>query len=261
MPSSKPPSHCSRAGVTYLNPCLACSVRELSVCGALKLAELDSLAAIARAVEASRRQTIFLEGDSAEYLFNVTGGAVKIFKLLPDGREQITGFLFPGDFLGLAHFDHYVYSAQATVATRLCRFPRGALEKLCTKFPDFERRLLQNASNELAAAQDHMLLLARQSAHERMAAFLVALSERAERRGERSDILGHPMSRGDIASYLGLVAESVSRALNRLKQLGVIEVPNEREIVIKDRPALLEVAGVDEGTPFSAEATSMRAHR
>lgn len=261
MPSSKKPPGRSSADVTYLNPCLACPVRELSVCGALERSELDALSAIARAVEARRRQTIFLEGDSAEYLFNVTGGAVKIFKLLPDGREQITGFLFPGDFLGLAHYDHYVYCAEAIVPTRLCRFSRGALEKLCTKFPDFERRLLQNASNELAAAQDHMLLLGRQGAHERMAAFLVALSERAERRGERSDVVAHPMSRGDIASYLGLVAESVSRALYRLKQQGVIEVPSEREIVIKDRRALLEIAGIDEGTAFSAEATSMRARR
>ncbi len=261
MPSSKPPSGRSPANVTYLNPCLACSVREISVCGALERAELDSLSAIARPVEAKRRETIFLEGGSAQYLFNVTGGAVKIFKLALDGREQITGFLFPGDFLGLAHYDHYVYSAEAIVPTGLCRFPRGALEELCNKFPDFERRLLQNASNELAAAQDHMLLLGRRSANERVAAFLVTLSERAGRRGERGDVVAHPMSRGDIAGYLGLVPESFSRALSRLKRLGVIEVPSEREIAINDRRALLEIAGIDEGSPLSAEATSMQARR
>ena len=106
------------------NPCAACSNREMSICAVLDNSKLSRMAAIARTQSLSPRQTIIDEGESAESLFNITGGAVKLYKLLPDGRRQITGFLFQGDFLGIALNQEYAYSAEAVSDVTLRRFPR-----------------------------------------------------------------------------------------------------------------------------------------
>lgn len=240
------------------NPCQACAVRVHSVCGALDPAELNRLAAITTQIEAEPKQTIFFEGDPAEYLFVVTGGGVKTYKLLPDGRQQITGFLFVGDFLGLALHENYAYSAEAMSKLQLCRFPRLKLEKLLDEFPKLERRLLKTASNELAAAQDQMLLLGRKTARERIATFLLSLSERAIRRGERGDVIALPMSRGDIGDYLGLAIETVSRTFSRLMKQGVVYFSSPREAKILDRETLQDIAGMAEDMSLTATAAFRR---
>lgn len=240
------------------NPCQACAIRVHSVCGALEPAELNRLAAITTQTEAEPRETIFIEGDPADYLFVVTGGGVRMYKLLPDGRRQITGFIFTGDFLGLALYDNYAYSAEAMTKLQLCRFPRRKLEKLLDEFPKLERRLLKTASNELAAAQDQMLLLGRKTAREKIATFLLSLSERAIRRGERGDVIALPMSREDIGDYLGLAIETVSRTFTRFKKLGVVYHSNPREAKILDREALQHIAGMAEDMSLTATAAFRR---
>ncbi len=236
------------------NPCQACAVRVHSVCGALDPAELNRLAAITTQIEAAPKQTIFFEGDPADHLFVVTEGGVKLYKLLSDGRRQITGFIFTGDFLGLALHDNYAYSAEAMSKLELCRFPRRKLERLLEEIPRLERRLLQTASNELAAAQDQMLLLGRKTARERIATFLLNLSERAIRHGETGEVVALPMSRGDIGDYLGLTIETVSRTFTRLKKQGVVDLSNLREAKMLDRGALRDIAEIPEGEPLAAAA-------
>jgi CRP/FNR family transcriptional regulator, anaerobic regulatory protein len=232
-------------GVYTFNPCQACSVRELSVCSALDSTELASLDRIVSRTQVAPRQMISYQGDPAEYLFNVTEGAIKIYKLLADGRRQITGFLFRGDFLGLAVSDRYTYSAEAITSASLCRFPREKLEKLIEQYPKLERRLLQTASNELAAAQDQMLLLGRKTAEERMATFILNLSDRAIRRsGSTGDVVALPMPRNDIGDYLGLTIETVSRSITRLRKLSAISLENSRAVRIVDHDLLLELAGL-----------------
>lgn len=204
--------------------CAACAVRGLSVCAPLNpdaLADVESL--VSQSVLAPGT-TLFDEGASAEYVFNVTLGTLKVFKLLPDGRRQVTGFLGPGDFVGLANRDVYSYSAEAITDVRLCRFQRRKLEGLLQRHPEMERRLLGMASNELAEAQEQMLLLGRKTAKERIASFLMILSRRAKRRGESGDPVDVPMSRTDIADFLGLTTETVSRTFTRLKADGVIQL-------------------------------------
>lgn len=234
--------------------CAACAVRDMSVCSALSAQELERLEAITTRVEMEPQFTVFYEGDAAKYLFNVTSGVVKVYKLLADGRRQITGFFFPGDFLGLALYDHYTYTAEAVDKATLCRFPRRQFEHLLDEFPKLEKRLLQTASNELAAAQDQMLLLGRKTAQERIATFLLSLSDRATRRGQRTNVLKLPMSRSDIGDYLGLTIETVSRHLTRLKKSGAVDLPNAQEIRILHRPALLEFAGLSEEDTLATAA-------
>ena len=193
-------------------------------------------------VDVPAHQPIFDEADTAEHVYNVTGGAVKIYKLLPDGRRQITGFLLPGDFLGLTHKEAYAYSAEALVPTTLCRFPRRKLEGLLDEMPKLEQRLLGMASHELAAAQDQMMLLGRKSARERVVSFLLMMSNAAMRRGKPADPVFLPMNRSDIADYLGLTIETVSRTFTQLRKQGLIGLVDEKQVRLLKPEALREIA-------------------
>jgi CRP/FNR family transcriptional regulator len=195
-----------------------------------------------RTVDVELHHPIFNEADPAEYVYNVTAGAVKVYKLLGDGRRQITGFLFAGDFLGLIHNEAYVYSAEALAPTTLCRFPRRKLEALLDEMPHLEQRLLAMASHELAAAQDQMVLLGRKSARERVVSFMLMLSNSAVRHGRPGDPVSLPMSRSDIADYLGLTIETISRTLTQLRKQRLIELLDEKQVRLSKRSELQEIA-------------------
>lgn len=227
---------------TEVNPCGACPVRSLTVCAALEAEELRRLAEILQTVRYESGHTVFAEGDAADTLYNVTVGTVKLYKLLPDGRRQITGFLLPGDFLGLSVNENYAYTAETVTPATLCRFPRRRMEALLDEFPKMQRRLFSMASNELAAAQDQMLLLGRKSAKEKICSFLLMLSQRAQRRGHKENPVHVPMSRADIADYLGLTTETVSRTFTQLKTSRVISLLEGNKVQIHDMDDLFDLA-------------------
>jgi CRP/FNR family transcriptional regulator len=226
--------------------CEDCAIRAISVCAALDRRELERLRAITVTYVLAADESLFREGDPAEHLFNVVAGSVKLVKLLADGRQQITGFLYPGDFIGVAFNDTYAYSAEAIEPLRLCRFDRRALEALMADFPKLERRLLARAGNEIVAAQDQMVVLGRKTARERVATFLLAIARRAAgsppTRGS-ARALDLPMRRADIADYLGLTIETVSRTFTALQQDRVIAVERRTHVDILDTPALVHAAG------------------
>jgi CRP/FNR family transcriptional regulator, anaerobic regulatory protein len=234
-----PPARCSEQ---LVSPCNTCEVRDFAACAPLNSEEQRRLTSIMHTVEIPAHQPIFNEADPAEHVYNVTGGAVKIYKLLPDGRRQITGFLLPGDFLGLTHKEAYAYSAEALVPTKLCRFPRRRLESLLDELPKLEQRLLGMASHELAAAQDQMMLLGRKSAKERVVSFLLLMSASAVRRGNPADPVTLPMNRSDIADYLGLTIETVSRTFTQLRTQKLIELMDEKQVRLLKPAALREIA-------------------
>jgi len=231
-----------KAAATEMNPCGACPVRSLTVCAALDPEELRRLAEILQTVRVDAGHTIFSEGEAADALYNVTSGTVKLYKLLPDGRRQITGFLVTGDFLGLAVNESYAYTAETVTSCSVCRFPRRKIEALMDEFPKMQRRLFSMASNELAAAQDQMLLLGRKTAKEKICSFLLMLSQRAARRGHKENPVYVPMSRADIADYLGLTTETVSRTFTQLKRDGIIGLPASGHCIVNDWDALRELA-------------------
>ena len=223
-------------------PCGACPVRHLTLCATLEEPELAEMSAIVSSMEIGPGEPLFDEGEPAQHLFNVTTGAVKIYKLLADGRRQMTGFLFAGDFLGLANEETYAYSAEAVTRTVLCRFPRRKLERLLEKYPKMEHRLLGMASHELAVAQEQMLLLGRKTAREKIASFLLMLSRRSVQRGQNADPVAVPMSRNDIGDYLGLTTETVSRTFTQLKQGGSINLLPGGKVEMADRARLEDIA-------------------
>lgn len=222
--------------------CETCVARTRSICAAMHQEDLGRLAVIRAAQTVEPGTTFIEEGEPATHFFNIIDGAVKVYKLLADGRRQITGFLFAGDLLGLAFNDSYTYSAEAITPVRICRFPRKALERHLDEFPKMEKRLLAIASNELAAAQAQMMLLGRKTAHERVASFLLSLAEREERLGAESDVVHLPMTRTDIADYLGLTTETASRVFTNLKKRGYIALENSSRVRITDRDELEELA-------------------
>ena len=185
---------------------------------------------------------MFHQGDRAEHLFNVLSGCLSVYKLLPDGRRQIVGFLFPGDFLGLSVLDDYAYTAEAVTDTRLCRFQHGRLRAFMARYPKLEHSLLSRARDELAVAQEQMLLLGRKTAKEKLVTFLVKLSRLAEERGEISNPLYLPITRSDIADFLGLTTETVSRTFSELRKAGLIVLHPGNTVELLDLEQLEEIA-------------------
>jgi CRP/FNR family transcriptional regulator, anaerobic regulatory protein len=209
-------------------PCEERALRAIRVFEALTEDEFRRVQHIVRLFACEPGEAIFHETDPAHFLFNVFAGTVRIYKSLPDGRRQIVGFMIAGDFLGLVFNETYTYTAEAVDAVGLCRFKRHDYEALLAEMPHLERQLLVVESAELTAAQDQILLLGRKTAKERLATFLMQLSERASRRGG-GGVLALPMTRADIADYLGLTTETVSRTIGRFKSDGLIRLlPNNR---------------------------------
>ena len=229
------------------NVCVHCQARPFSVCSVISDADLERLGAAAVTLTVQPGHSFIQEGDPAEHFFNVTAGTAKLFKLLPDGRRQITGFAATGYFLGLAVSSSYAFSAEALDPVRICRFSRTKLRGLLDDFPALEKKLLEVASNELVVAQEQMLLLGRKTARERLASFLIARANMLPhcaghtQNGTRETIR-LPMARSDIADYLGLTIETISRTLSRFKAEQLIEIPNNAEITVLKHETLDDIA-------------------
>jgi CRP/FNR family transcriptional regulator, anaerobic regulatory protein len=225
------------------NNCDDCKVRLFSVCGALEPSELDELDRISQVRNFPARTMLFDQGALAGSVFNVTEGVVRLYKSLPDGRRQIVGFALPGDFLGLALMDRYGVAAEAVTQVRVCRFARPAFLAYVDGKPHLLRRLHEFAGHELSLAQDQMLLLGRKTAEEKVAAFLLNLQARYARIGVPSVTVPLPMSRQDIADYLGLTIETVSRTLTKLaREKVIVIVPDGVRLLVAERLGQLAAA-------------------
>ncbi len=206
----------------------------------------DRLAAISRVLTVPAGRPVMMEGAPATELYSVSQGIVSVFKLMPDGRRQITGFLYPGSFLGVTFNAEttYAYSADAVTAVTLRAYPRRDFERLLDEVPGVRRAFIAAMADELTEAQDRMLLLAHRSASERLACFLLTLAGRqAGKGGEPVDTVYIPMRGSDIADYLGLTAETVSRTLAVFRRKGIVHAERGGSIGILDRGALEALAG------------------
>lgn len=179
---------------------------------------------------------IFGEKEPADYVYQVTTGAVRSYKLLSDGRRQIGAFHLAGDIFGLEIGTDHRFTAEAVVDTSVRLMKRRSLELVAESDVMVSRNLLSMTTSNLRHAEDHMLLLGRKTSLERVAAFLIEMDKRLTAAG----IMALPMCRRDIADYLGLTLETVSRALSRLHDLGILGFigNNQRQIVLRDRDKL-----------------------
>jgi CRP/FNR family transcriptional regulator, nitrogen fixation regulation protein len=182
---------------------------------------------------------IYGEKEPAEYVYQIKIGAVRSYKLLSDGRRQIGAFHLAGDIFGLENGSEHRFTAEAIVNTTVRLIKRRSLEMVAESDALVSRNLLSMTTSNLQHAEDHMLLLGRKTSLERVAAFLIEMDRRLTAAG----VMPLPMSRRDIADYLGLTLETVSRALSRLHQLGIIGFigSNQRQIILLDRRQLADL--------------------
>lgn len=178
-------------------------------------------------------EEIFGEEEPTDFVYKVVAGAVRTTRFLADGRRQIDGFHLPGDVFGLERGDAHRFSAEAIGECEVALVRRKAVERAAENDVAVARRLWSLASDSLEQLQDHMLLLSRKNAAERVGAFLLELSGRAHCR-----TIDLPMSRGDIADYLGLTLETVSRTFSQFARDGMIDLPSPRRVVIRNTTAL-----------------------
>ena len=180
-----------------------------------------------------RDTEIFGENEPADYLYKVISGSVRTYKILSDGRRQVGGFYLPGDIFGLEFADAHTLSAEAISDAKVLVVKRSALNSLAGRDAAVAQQLFALTGRELCRVQDRILLLIK-SAQERVASFLLEMSERAA----HNNTIELPMPRQDIADYLGLTIETVSRTLSSLETAATIEVPTSRRIVLRNRAAL-----------------------
>ena len=185
-----------------------------------------------------RNSEIFGENEPADYVYKVVSGSVRTYKILSDGRRQVGGFYLPGDIFGLEFADEHTFSAEAISDAKVVVVKRSALTALAGRDASIGRELFALTGRELRRVQDRVLLLVK-SAQERVAGFLLEMAERAA----AGNIVELPMSRQDIADYLGLTIETVSRTLTGLETAAAIEVPTSRRIVLRNRSALNRLNG------------------
>ncbi|WP_027555015.1 helix-turn-helix domain-containing protein [Bradyrhizobium sp. Cp5.3] len=204
--------------------CSDCAVREFAVCSSLDAAELRELEHLGRRVHFAAGQTVFSEEDITSSFYNVLDGVMRLYKLLPDGRRQIVGFALPGDFLGMNISGRHNFSADAIGTVTICQFAKAPFTRFIEDRPHLLRRINELAIRELTQARDHMVLLGRRSADEKVATFLLGWRERLILLKGTIGTVPLPMSRQDIADYLGLTIETVSRTFTKLERLGVIEI-------------------------------------
>ena len=202
--------------------------------------DLRALQQVGMKMRFTRNETIFSDGDEATNVYKVISGAVRLCKHMADGRRQIADFLLAGDLFGVMQFGHYKFTAEAVGDVVLMCYPQRQVARLSSSMPNLRGRLLVLISQRLLGMQDHLVMLGRQTAKERIASFLLHIAERSD--AEEGLAFDLPMSRQDIADYLGLTIETVCRMLSELKRERVIAIPSVSRIVLNDMDALRALA-------------------
>ena len=228
--------------------CSQCSLSQLCLPRGLSDDEFDTLTAIVKRERPVEKGTALFElGQPFKSLFAIRTGSVKVFLPTNDGEEQIVGFHMPGEILGFDGMGHDCHgcSAVALESSSICELPYSHLHELSQKLPSLSDHLMTLMSNEIADEHAMMLMLAKKSAEARMASFLLSLSARFNKRGFSPSQFNLTMSRNDIANYLGLAVETVSRLMTHMQDEEIIHV-DRRFVSIVNMPGLRHLAGEDE---------------
>lgn len=224
--------------------CNNCRLSAICLPFSLEATEVDELDRIVqRSKPLQKGQHLYRESDDFQSVFAVRAGTVKAYRTTDDGREQVTGFYFPGEILGMDGISNnsHASSAKALETASVCEIPFSSLEKLSAIMPHLQRHFFQLMSREITEDQQLITLLSKSSADERVAALLLSVSARNARRQLSAIQFRLSMSRVDIGNYLGLTVETVSRVFSRLQKLNILDVEN-KEIAILDIEALRKIA-------------------
>jgi CRP/FNR family transcriptional regulator len=229
--------------------CDTCVVRNRAICAALDAPELAALNSIGRRRNLAAGESLIWEGEDSVLVANVIEGVLKLSTGTEDGREQIVGVVYPSDFVGRPFGETTGHGVTALTDARVCVFSRKDFDGFAREHPALEHKLLQRTLGELDRTRRWMLLLGRKSAGEKLATFLLDMSERLVEPGCSASGGGPlkrftlPFSRQQVADVLGLTIETVSRQFTKLKADGVIDLPSRREVQILNRAELVAEAG------------------
>lgn len=216
--------------------CQACEARHRGVCGALNSSQLLALSKASFKRRVDPGSELIGDAEAVDSYSNVLSGVVKLTKVLPDGRQQIVGLQFAPDFLGRPFKAESEVNAEAATPVSLCSFPKAAMERMLKESPELEHRLLRQTLKELDEARDWMLTLGRKTAGEKVASFLLLIARNIDPTalpGRGSVTFDLPLTRADIADFLGLTIETVSRQLSKLRAEGVIRIENNRHVTVE----------------------------
>ena len=229
--------------------CENCPVRHHAICSVLDNHGCHALSDIMVHKHFVRGQQIWSDDDDAHVFAIVISGAVKLSKMLADGRQQIVGLLFPSDCLGRAYSEKQQTFAEAATDVELCCFPRQKFEDVLKQHPEVEHALFEKTLIDLDSTREWMVALGRKTASEKMASFLLQMSHRSEltkcpydRPAPELPTFVLPLTRGEIADYLGLTIETVSRHFTRLRVNDVIRLIDGQTVEVRDPAALASMA-------------------
>ncbi len=226
------------------NFCNACAIRNRAICADLDDSEIGLLNGIGRRRQLEAGEQLMWEGDEAVLVANVIDGVLKLASHSADGGEQILGLAYPSDFLGRPFGETAPYGVEALTEAQICVFERKDFDRFARDHPRLEHKLLERTLTELDRSRRWMMLLGRMNAGQKVASFLLELTDRLGKAGAGGETLVIlPLSRQQMADVLGLTIETVSRQLSRLRSAGLIDTPSRREIVLRDRRELEELAG------------------
>lgn len=218
--------------------CRSCEIRHKGMCGVLDAEQLLALSRHTRMVKHKSGEQLAGEEEPITSYANVMRGVVKLTKVLEDGRQQVVGLQFAPDFMGRLFGQNNDVTAEAASEVKLCKVPRPALERLVAGNPQLEHRLMQQTLRELDEARDWMMTLGRKTAAEKVASFLYLIATHidpdVDQAQKRSADFELPLTRADIADFLGLTIETVSRQMTKLRVAGVISITNSRHITVPD---------------------------
>ncbi|MEM6463982.1 MAG: Crp/Fnr family transcriptional regulator [Pseudomonadota bacterium] len=226
--------------------CQACEARHRGICGSLTAGELLELGKSSGRKEVKAGGEIVADSEAVTHYSNILSGVVKLTKILPDGRQQIVGLQFAPDFLGRPFKSESGTNAEAATTVHLCSFPRKSIERMIEKNPSLENRLLKQTLNELDEARGWMVTLGRKTAAEKVASFLHLIATHIDPIGDNDDsvVFELPLTRADIADFLGLTIETVSRQMTKLRKDGVIDIANNRTVSVPDLDRLAQRASI-----------------
>lgn len=190
-------------------------------------------------------QALFRDGDEANFIYEVVSGVVRTSKLLSDGRRQVLSFGYHGDIIGFSHDDMHHCDCEALADVKLRVVNRNVFNSKMAVNPALCIQLLKRAAAEVNDMQEHFLMLGRKSAIEKIASFLVVLLEREGEQNGCKTCFSLPMSRSDIADFLGLTIETVSRSLTKLRKKNIIELPDPHRVCVLNTKALRAYAELD----------------
>jgi CRP/FNR family transcriptional regulator, anaerobic regulatory protein len=229
--------------------CQSCEARHKGICGALAPDELIELSKHTIKTSFAAEAEIAPAGQKIERQSNIMSGVVKLSKLTADGRQQLVGLQFAPDFLGRPFARQSEVSAEAATEVRVCSFPASVLDSFIRRNPALEHRLHEQALRELEEARDWMLTLGRKTAAEKVASFLYLIATHGNPEAEKTT--GHlhfdiPLKRSDIADFLGLTIETVSRQLTKLRFAGIVTIINNRTVEVADLERLKAATEVEQ---------------